>query len=93
MWICEPLSVHGGLTFSAESSPTKNGPYNICHPKEGAANEKVWWIVFDCSHIYDLMPDMLEYRNLVSFPDRQDVYRNFEYVKEQTETLAEQLTI
>jgi hypothetical protein len=78
--------VHGGLTFGDE----KEGNY---------------WIGFDCAHIGDLVPSMkmLEVNNdehhlemmalKARFPKSSlfdNVYRNFNYVKSQVESLAKQ---
>lgn len=70
---------HGGLTYSGECSG------RICHvPKDGGP-DKVWWFGFDCAHCDDMCPARENF-----FGDRQ-VYRNVEYVRRETERLAEQI--
>lgn len=44
----------------------------------------LWWFGFDCSHCDDLQPHP-------KFTHERGVYRNFEYVKTETQGLAEQL--
>ncbi len=51
-----------------------------------AKREGMWWFGFDCSHCDDLTPAMIQH---YSNPDRP--YRDFDYTKEQTEGLADQL--
>jgi hypothetical protein len=85
--------VHGGLTFSSGCSPGDDESHGICHPKEGAAHEKVWWFGFDCGHLGDLIPDMIEFRMKTGMPSLTDgdTYQNFEYVKGEVERLSVQL--
>ncbi len=78
------IKIHWGLTFSGLcQEDTDRG---ICHTGE-VANEKVWWLGFDCAHSMDLCPMLME--SVTSFWD--DIYRNFDYVKRETARLAEQL--
>lgn len=42
------VDVHGGLTYADEC----NG--HICHD----ADNRVWWLGFDCAHLHDLVPGM-----------------------------------
>ena len=77
----ESINVHGGLTYSGKCSGS------ICHtPKEGEP-DNVYWLGFDCSHLYDLVPLNTRYDGLCSPDDR---YRDVGYVKNQVEYLAEQ---
>lgn len=70
--------VHGGLTYSDKCSG------RICHiPKPGMPDD-VWWFGFDCAHAGDLCPAS-------AYVMPGDIYRNVEYVRSQTESLAEQL--
>lgn len=78
------VEVHGGLTFSDTCHPRESECRGICHPKEGAANETVWWLGFDCAHGGDIMP------KLGSF-GYGDTYRNFSYVRQEVASLAKQL--
>ncbi len=54
--------------------------------KDGASwphdtGQDVWWVGFDCSHLYDLVPDN---------PHPGDVYRDEHYVRNELEGLARQ---
>ena len=85
------LLVHGGLTFSDHCQGA------ICHKKK----QKVWWLGFDTSHCDDLSPgmmanssflkDMLPHLNSLGDPFQRGIYRDFDYVKKETENLAQQL--
>jgi len=73
------VEIHGGLTYAEKCSPP------ICHiPKEGMP-EDVWWLGFDTAHSGDLFPTSI----INLFNDV--VYRNQEYVINETKSLAEQL--
>ncbi|MBA7620179.1 hypothetical protein ES703_27524 [subsurface metagenome] len=76
-----PVEVHGGLTWC----------------KEGDGDlwpEGYWWFGFDCAHAWDLVPQILELEKC--FPDLKplmssNTYRNFQYVRRETEDLAKQV--
>jgi|SRR5438132_7191778 len=70
------VNVHGGLTYSGRC----NG--NICHEAE----EEVYWLGFDCAHFQDLSPG-LKFEPLTV----NSIYRDFNYVKLEVESLAKQL--
>lgn len=80
--------VHGGLTYANECAG------NICHVSE---NENLYWFGFDCAHCYDLVPGMRATLRKAMFPEtrdeaeKNDVYRDVEYVTAETKKLAEQL--
>ncbi len=79
------VDVHGGLSFAGACSPSSDESKGICSPKEGAANEHVWWFGFDCAHSWDEVP-------LHNWSFSYDsMYRNFDYVKAEVEKLACQL--
>ncbi len=82
------VEVHGGLTFSAPCANTDDESRGIYHVEQGAANKTVWWLGFDCAHCFDVSP-MYAHRYPDTFGD--GVYRDFAYVQDQTEQLAEQL--
>lgn len=44
-----------------------------------------WWFGFDAGHCGDLIPNLTRFKN--------DIYRDFHYMKNQCELLAEQLAI
>jgi len=78
------IRVHGGLTFSQQG--------------DGETWDKdLWWLGFDCAHSGDLVPGMYEKYGVV-LPERftqlqhDEVYRNIDYIKNETMRLAEQLT-
>jgi len=74
------VDVHGGVTY-AEACQGE-----ICHvPKPGEPDD-VWWIGFDCSHAWDLVPGMLRYGVSAG-----QIYRDRAYVTGETKRLAEQL--
>lgn len=71
------IDVHGGLTYSKECFGS------ICHDSP----QEVWWFGFDCAHCDDLVPGMM-----IHVPMEEGLfYRDFRYVKSETERLAEQL--
>lgn len=75
------ILVHGGLTYAKES---------LAGIEKDLFGE-LWWFGFDTSHAGDLSP----YQDEISirFSNYDDEYRDFEYVKEQTQKLAEQLQL
>src|SRR5258708_2225552 len=83
-------SIHGGLTYGDHCQG------HICHIPEPGEPEHLYWLGFDCGHAGDLCPSMrtLEkndpvFQKLGSFHCK-DVYRNMDYVKEETKRLAKQ---
>lgn len=79
-----PVDCHGGLTFADKCRPVEDPSTGICHLSQHAANKNVWWLGFDCAHLYDFMPGY-------GFRGYMDTYRNFGYVKRECEQLASQL--
>ena len=78
------VDCHGGLTFASRCHTTDDESRHIYHTGE-VANKIVWWLGFDCSHLYDITP-------LYDFSfDHEGMYRDFDYVKGQVNNLAEQL--
>ena len=87
----ESVDIHGGLTFSEKCHPSKKGEaFGICHTEEGAANKEVWWLGFDCAHAWDICPAYHKMRVENGFICGDEVYRDFNYVKSQVESLADQ---
>lgn len=78
------IDVHGGLTFSDSCQESKDESKHICHSKNGCANEKVWWLGFDCAHSGDTCP---AYETIWV----DDFYKSFSYVKREVTYLAQQL--
>lgn len=74
------VDVHGGITYADACQG------EICHvPKPGEPDD-VWWIGFDCSHAFDLVPRMLKYGHAPGV-----IYRDQAYVEAETRNLADQL--
>jgi hypothetical protein len=83
----DSIDIHGGLNFADFCQPEDEDGEElarVCHPIEGAANELVWWLGFDCSHALDEIP-------AVPIPITGSAYRNFEFVQAEVERLAQQL--
>lgn len=79
------MKCHGGLTFSDFCHETDDPSKHICHEKECAANDRVWWLGFDCAHYGDIAPkDDIAWRS-------DGTYSSFNYVKREVEYLARQL--
>lgn len=83
------IKIHGGLTYSSRSE------LDICSKEMPDAD--VWWFGFDCAHYTDFYPG-IGYRKWTSVYEMAEIgasfigeYRNFEYVIDQTKSLAEQL--
>jgi hypothetical protein len=85
------VEVHGGLTYDG---PCQEGG-KICHKPAPGEPDDVFWFGFDCSHCWDISPlrdarDRLRGWAPLRFDGREQ-YRDLEYVRAQTERLAEQL--
>ena len=98
----EALDVHGGITYANHCAEDAG----ICHKAEPGEPDNVWWLGFDCAHGGDITPkhdDPESESNLrmrERHPDMQwgnfpwkknSVYRDIDYVRRETESLAEQL--
>lgn len=51
-------------------------------------DDKVWWVGFDCAHLYDLSPG---YSSVMRRFQTNDIYKDVVYVKNEIESLANQL--
>lgn len=79
------VNVHGGLTYSNKCQ----GP--ICHvPKDGMPAD-VWWFGFDSGHADDLSPSITAVLGDSASFLKYQVYRDADYIKKETNHLAEQL--
>ena len=76
------LSVHGGVTHTGTCSEDEHG---VCHIVEKGEDDDIWWIGFDCAHLYDYSPNMNDK------PIGDEVYKNLDYVKQECRDLAEQI--
>lgn len=74
------INVHGGLTFSR----------GYLNGIDKDVFGELWWFGFDTAHAGDLRPFQTDIDR--QYPCLDDEYRDFEYVKEQTISLAEQLS-
>lgn len=74
------VSVHGGLTYAEHYLGSKK-------------DDDLWWFGFDTALTGDLVPGLEQYmvKLMGGFNGVAAVYRDFEYVKAQTKSLAEQL--
>lgn len=80
------LLVHGGVTFAGKGNSS-----NIYH---GIHFEGRYWIGFDTGHSTDICPGIEEQLEAHGFPMPRfpgAQYRDWDYVKAQTEKLAQQL--
>jgi len=70
--------VHGGLTFSNICGE------KICHEVEPGEDDDIWWLGFDCAHVFDRIPGMgREYESTGDC-----TYRDVAYVTAECEKLA-----
>jgi hypothetical protein len=79
------VDVHGGLTYAQRCQD--GGP--ICHvPKPGEADD-VWWVGFDCNHLYDIAPGYLRANEAAGVGTEFFArYRDIRYVRHEVEELA-----
>lgn len=83
------VDVHGGLTYAAKCGSV------VCHIPEKDMPDDVWWLGFDTGHYMDLSPSIEGLRS--KYPHdlggyiSDEIYRNVEYVTNETKQLAEQL--
>lgn len=83
------VSVHGGLTYADHCQGA------ICHVPKPGMPEKVWWLGFDCAHLGDKIPGMYttKLRAMgVGLRDRDESYKDMNWVKRETKRLAKQLS-
>lgn len=76
------VEVHGGLTYARYCEDV------ICHVTD-EAEDKTYWLGFDCAHYGDLVPHMAIF---VPESSRFEQYKDIDYVKHETEQLAKQLS-
>ncbi|MFX4303032.1 hypothetical protein ACOJUR_12370 [Alicyclobacillus tolerans] len=79
--------VHGGLTFSRFGHAKECENHPDYKPATDEKGRKLWWVGFDTAHAGDLIPFEMEQGRWI---DPTVEYRNFDYVKEQVQKLAEQ---
>lgn len=82
----EGPDVHGGVTYCKPCDDYPEG--GICHVPEPGEEDEVWWVGFDCAHMGDLAPGILEHcPSLEGFDDQ---YRDIQYVVNEVERLRQQ---
>lgn len=72
------VTVHGGLTYASACQG------DICHAPTLGEPGDIWWLGFDCCHGGDLAPRLF-------LGWSRAVYRDENYVRFETQELAEQL--
>jgi hypothetical protein len=83
------LDCHGGVTFNRACDPGGK----VCHVAQPGEPGHLWWIGFDCAHFGDLMPAHNASLASLGLPQAScGVYRDLEYVKNEVEGLARQLS-
>lgn len=75
------IDVHGGLTFAGSCQEAEDG---ICHVPSPGEPDNVWWLGFDCAHLWDLTP-------AYGRDCTGDTYRAIPYVMRECRKLAKQL--
>ena len=80
-----PPEVHGSLTFSNFCST--DGEHGVCHVVENETGI-VWWLGFDCNHLYDHAPALKAFE--LDYPTSDEIYRDLSYVESECRKLARQ---
>lgn len=92
------LSCHGGLSYSALCQEGEAEPA-VCHAPLPGRPRLVWWLGFDCGHVFDLKPGWatrllalgIELKPLSAYGFPWEIYCDIEYVRIECANLAEQL--
>ncbi len=87
-----PVDVHGGLTFSGMCQPGDEA-HHVCHVPGPGEPDHVWWLGFDCAHLYDLCPRYTDLEDAgINWPRwPEDTYKDVPYVKDEVRNLARQI--
>lgn len=89
---CEPCpDVHGGLTFASACYHSDDPGQHVCHIPAPGEPDDVWWLGFDCAHIWDRSGMAWEAETGRSIAGSQDVYRDVAYVQREVAKLAVQV--
>jgi hypothetical protein len=81
------VRVHGGLNCSDSDWRFREG--HEANKNPSPTDKPLWWLGFDCSHLgFDLVPQLAQIA--ASFRENNRVYRDFRYVRDQVNSLAEQ---
>jgi hypothetical protein len=92
-------NVHGGVTYGSPCQPGEDPSQGICHVPEPGRPEEVYWLGFDCSHAWDVMPAMMAREAALGMPPMPDfgdrfprtTYKDVNYVIAEIRKLAEQV--
>lgn len=81
------VEVHGGLNYAGVCS------LNVCHHPQPGEPADVWWLGFDCSHAFDMMPEMEALLRKISdwFGGFGGHYWTLDEVREEVLRLAQQV--
>lgn len=88
------IRVHGGVTLCIGEWPLTTAP-----KEEVGEDPRLWWIGFDTTHGQDYAPGAGITVGSLLYPDKGwsewnlSHYRNFDYVRKETNDMAEQLYI
>ena len=87
------IDIHGGLTYADGCQEGDDPAINVCHVPQPGRPDDVWWFGFDCGHAWDFAPGLALTLRKLDGPDVfvDTVYRDFDYVKTEVESLAKQL--
>lgn len=84
------ISVHGEVNYSSFCQDNDK-EHGVCHIPEPGATDRVWWFGFDCAHCQDISPQYQYRFGNWSKIEESRTYKNIEYVRKETESLAAQL--
>ena len=97
------LQAHGGVNFASPCQDVPDEAVGVCHVPAPGEPDTVWWLGFDCSHVFDLSPrqDAVMRPVFDSMPGfmrpenspLKPVYRDWAYVEENCRGLAAQLAV
>lgn len=83
--------VHGGLTFYGACQTDQPEDHSVCHIPGPGESDDMWWLGFDCAHSGDETPAFHQYQ-MATVANRRDKYRTLDYVVNEVEALARQLS-
>lgn len=86
------VDVHGGLTFADKCQTSQDEAHGVCHVPATGEPDNVWWLGFDCNHCGDFAPVLDAMRATSNLQFSDETYRDIEYVKNEVEQLALQLS-
>lgn len=89
------LDVHGGVTFADTCDMGANECESICRIPGPGESDRIWWLGFDCAHVYDFQPGLEALsKSIHGYPlngMREGTYRTLVYVQAECADLAKQL--